>query len=65
MVIGEYVLVIFLSLFVIRHFRCTCAFIEMLKGCMAIESLGTPALMLSSQYSRIYTQNLTRVEKLN
>jgi len=65
MVIGEYVLVIFLSLFVIRHFMCTCTSIETLKRYMAIESLGTPALKLSSQYSRIYTQNPTRVEKLN
>jgi len=62
MVIGEYVLVIFLSLLVIRHFRCTCTSIEMLKGYMAIESLGTPTLKVSSQYSRFYTQNPTRVE---
>jgi len=36
--------VIFLSLFVIRNFRGTCSSIEMLKGYMARESLGTPDL---------------------
>jgi len=32
-------LFIFLSLFVIRNFRGTCSFNEMLKGYMAVESL--------------------------
>jgi len=35
MLIGKYIFVIFLSLFVIRKFRGTCSHNEMLKGCMA------------------------------
>jgi len=33
-----------LSLFVIRTFRGTCSTVEMLKGYMVRERLGTPAL---------------------
>ena len=44
MPIGKKILVIFLSLFFIRHFRGTCLSIEILKGHMVRESLGTPAL---------------------
>jgi len=46
MLIGKrkYIFVIFLNLFVIRHFRGTCSSIEILKGYMARESLRTPAL---------------------
>jgi len=40
MLIGKYIFVIFLSLFVIRSFRGTCSYNEMLKGYMAGESLG-------------------------
>jgi len=35
---------IFLSLFVIINFRGTCSSIEMLKGYMARESLGSPGI---------------------
>jgi len=48
MLIVKYILVIFHSLFVIRNFRGTCSSIEMLKGCMARESLITPDLNLVS-----------------
>ena len=41
--LGQCVFVIFLSLYVIRHFRGTCSSIKMLKGHMAQVSLGTPA----------------------
>jgi len=44
MLIGKYILVIFHSFFVIRNFRGTCSSIEMLKGCMARESLITHVL---------------------
>jgi len=44
MLIGKYVFVIFLSLFVMRNFRGTCSSVEMLKGYIARESLGIPAL---------------------
>jgi len=44
MLVGKYVFVIFLSLYVIRNFRGTCPSVEMLKGYMARVSLGTPAL---------------------
>jgi len=44
MLVGKYVPVIFLSLFVIRYFRGTCSSIEMLKGCIGLVSLGTPGL---------------------
>ena len=40
--IGKYIFVIFLSVFVISNFRGTCLSIEILKGYMARESLGTP-----------------------
>jgi len=40
--IGKYIFVIFLNLFAIRNFRGTCSSIEILKGEMARESLGTP-----------------------
>jgi len=43
-IVGKYVFVIFLSLYVIRSFRGTCSSIKMLKGYMARVSLGTPAL---------------------
>ena len=42
-----HIFVIFLNLFVIRNFRGTCSSIEMLKGYMARESLGTPVLNLN------------------
>ena len=44
MLIGKYIFVIFLSLFVIRNYRGTCSSIEMLKWYMAKEALGTPAV---------------------
>jgi len=47
MLVGKYILVIFLNLFVIRNFRSTCSSIEMLKGYMARESLRTPVLNLN------------------
>jgi len=47
MLIGKYILVIFHRLFVIRNFRGTCLSIEMLKGCMARESLITPVVNLN------------------
>jgi len=47
MLICKYIFVIFLNLFVIRNVRGTCSSIEMLKGCMARESLGTPVLNLN------------------
>jgi len=37
----------FLSLFVTRHFRGTCSYNEILKGYMAVESLGTLVLNLN------------------
>ena len=40
--VGKYIFVIILSLFVISNFRGTCSSIEILKGYMARESLGTP-----------------------
>jgi len=36
----KYIFVIFLSLFVMRNFRGTCWYDEMLKGYMAVTSLG-------------------------
>jgi len=51
MLIGKYIFVIFLNLFVIRNFRSTCLSIEMLKGYMARESLGTPVLNLNQRNS--------------
>jgi len=57
MLTGKYIVVIFLSLFVIRNFRGTCSYNEMLKGYMAGESLGIPVLNLnlgdSLQYNRV------------
>jgi len=47
MPIGKYIFVIFLNLFVIRSFRGTCSSMEVLKGYMARESLGTPVLNLN------------------
>ena len=47
MLIGKYIFVIFLNLFVIRNFMGTCSSIEVLKGYMARESLGTPVLNLN------------------
>ena len=44
MLIGKYIFVIFLNLFVFTYFRGTCSSIEMLKGYMARESLRTPVL---------------------
>jgi len=41
MLVGKYVFVIFLSLFVIRNFKGTCSSIEMLKGYIGKVSLGT------------------------
>jgi len=43
MLISEHTF-IFLNLSVIRIFRGTCSFIEMLMGYMARDSLGTPAI---------------------
>jgi len=47
MLIGKYIFVIFLSLFVIKNFRDTCSYNEMLKGYMAGESLGILVLSLN------------------
>ena len=47
MLIGKYIFVIFINLLVIRNFRGICSSIEMLKGYMARESLGTPVLNLN------------------
>jgi len=44
MLIGKYIFVIVLSLFVIRNFRGACSCIEMMKGYMVRESLESPAL---------------------
>jgi len=43
MLVGKYIFVIFLNLFV----RGSCSSIEMLKGYMARVSLGTPVLNLN------------------
>jgi len=40
MLIGKYIFVIFISVFVTRNFRGTCSYNEMLKEYMAGESLG-------------------------
>jgi len=45
--IGKYIFVIFLSLFVIRNFRGTCSYNEMLKGYIARESLEILVLNLN------------------
>jgi len=47
MLVGKYIFAIFLNLFVIRNFRGTCSFIEMLKGYRARASLGTLVLNLN------------------
>jgi len=47
MLIGEHILVIFHSLFVIKNFRGTCTSMEMLEGYVARESLITPVLNLN------------------
>jgi len=47
MLIGKHIFVIFLNLFVIRNFRGICSSVEMLKGYMAREGLGTPVLNLN------------------
>jgi len=47
MLIGKYIFVIFLSLFVMRNFRGTCSYKEMLKGYMVRESLGILVLNLN------------------
>jgi len=44
---GKYIFVIYLSLFVIRNFRGTCSYNEMLKRCMAGESLRILVLNLN------------------
>jgi len=49
MLIGKYIFVIFLTLFVWRNFRGTCLSVKMLKGYMARESSGTPALINQNQ----------------
>jgi len=46
MLIGKYIFVIFLNVFVITNLRGACSSIEMLKRYMARESLGTPVLNL-------------------
>jgi len=45
--VGENILVIFNSVFVIRKFRGTCSSLEILKRYMARESLISPALKLT------------------
>jgi len=57
MLVGKYVFVIFLSLFVIRNFRDTCSSIEMLKGYIGKVSLGTPDLFGSGS-GRIFALSL-------
>ena len=47
MLIGTLNISFFLSLFVIRNFRGTCSYNEILKGYMAIESFGTLVLNLN------------------
>jgi len=47
--LGKYVFVIFLSLYVMRNFRGTCSSIKMLKGYMVRVSLGT--LSLEQRYT--------------
>jgi len=46
--------VISLSIFVVRKFRGTCSSVEMLKGYMVRDGLGTPALQqLILEYSDV------------
>jgi len=47
MLIGKYIFVVFLSLFVLRNFRGTCSYNEILKGYMAGERLGILVLNLN------------------
>jgi len=47
MLIGKYIFVILLSLFVTRNFRGTCSYNEILKVYMAGESLGIFVLSLN------------------
>ena len=47
MLICKYIFMFFLNLLVIRYFRGTCSSMEMLKGYMARQSLGTPVLNLN------------------
>ena len=56
MLVGKYVFVIFLSVFVIRNFRGTCSPIEMLKGYIGRASLGTPDLNNALHFTEL--QNL-------
>jgi len=49
--IGKYIFIIFLSLFLIKNFRGTCSSVKMLKGYMARESLGNPALTNMQKFS--------------
>jgi len=49
MLIGKYIFVIFFSLFVMRNFRRTCSYNEMLKGYMVGESLGILVLNLGDR----------------
>jgi len=51
MLTDKFIFVIFFNLFFIRNFRGTCSSIEMLKGYMARESLGTPVLDLNLRNS--------------
>jgi len=47
MLIGTVNIFFFLSLFVIRTFRGTCSYNEILKGYMVVESLGILVLNLN------------------
>ena len=46
MVIGKHFFLIFLSLFVIKDFKCTCSSFKMLNGYMARGNLGNPGLII-------------------
>jgi len=59
MLVGKYVFVIFLSLFVERNFRGTCSSIAKLKGYIGKVSLGTPDLCGSGS-GRIFALPLTQ-----
>jgi len=50
---GKYIFVIFLSLFVIKKFRGTCSYNEVLKGYMAGESLRILVLNLNLGNNRL------------
>jgi len=50
---------VFLSFFVTKNFRGTCSSVEMLKGYMVKESLGTPALephLISSEADHMFAK---------